>query len=114
MENVVSVRVTESIHELPPVTYADSCTFVHYDNDVNPGFHNLKGRGAVLNIHDISGSAQSRIIQCLKSTKPQAGFDQDMSGFDELADAPTPEGTTEESSEAEPPYDDGRISTVCE
>eukprot|EP00959_Pyramimonas_sp_CCMP1952_P096029 2007705-Pyramimonas_sp.AAC.1 len=33
IENVVSVRLAESIHELPPVTYADSCTLVHNDND---------------------------------------------------------------------------------
>eukprot|EP00959_Pyramimonas_sp_CCMP1952_P063340 1323854-Pyramimonas_sp.AAC.1 len=34
IENVVSVRLSKSImHELPPVTYADSCTLVHYDND---------------------------------------------------------------------------------
>eukprot|EP00959_Pyramimonas_sp_CCMP1952_P358546 7507290-Pyramimonas_sp.AAC.1 len=31
--------LAESIHKLPPVTYADSCTLVHCDNDVNPGLH---------------------------------------------------------------------------
>eukprot|EP00959_Pyramimonas_sp_CCMP1952_P289705 6059062-Pyramimonas_sp.AAC.1 len=39
IENVVSVRLAKSIHKLPPVTCADSCTLVHDDNDVNPGFH---------------------------------------------------------------------------
>eukprot|EP00959_Pyramimonas_sp_CCMP1952_P473657 9502103-Pyramimonas_sp.AAC.1 len=38
IENAVPVRLAKSIHELPPVTYADSCTLVHHDNDVDPGF----------------------------------------------------------------------------
>eukprot|EP00959_Pyramimonas_sp_CCMP1952_P080193 1676202-Pyramimonas_sp.AAC.1 len=37
------------------------------------------------NVHDITGSAHSRIIQCLKSAQPQAGFDQHMTTFEELA-----------------------------
>eukprot|EP00959_Pyramimonas_sp_CCMP1952_P416309 8722158-Pyramimonas_sp.AAC.1 len=36
---VVPVRLAKSIHKLPPVTSADSCALVHYDNDVSPGFH---------------------------------------------------------------------------
>eukprot|EP00959_Pyramimonas_sp_CCMP1952_P345732 7240438-Pyramimonas_sp.AAC.1 len=39
IENVVSVRLAKSIHKLLLVASADSCTLVHYDNDVNPGFH---------------------------------------------------------------------------
>eukprot|EP00959_Pyramimonas_sp_CCMP1952_P325486 6812540-Pyramimonas_sp.AAC.1 len=35
---VVSVRLAESVHKLPAVTYADSCALVHYDSDVNTGF----------------------------------------------------------------------------
>eukprot|EP00959_Pyramimonas_sp_CCMP1952_P095009 1986865-Pyramimonas_sp.AAC.1 len=114
IENVVSARVAKSSHKLPPVTYADSCTFVHYDNDVNPGFHYYEAEGTVLNTYDITGSAHSRIIQCPKCTKPQAGFDQDMTRFEELAGAPTPDGTTREASEAEPPHDGGRLSTIYE
>eukprot|EP00959_Pyramimonas_sp_CCMP1952_P294059 6150410-Pyramimonas_sp.AAC.1 len=112
IENVVSVRLAKSIHKLPPVTYADSCTVVHYDNDVNPGFHSYETKGTALNLHDIIGSAHSIIIQCLKPSKPQAGFDQDMSRVEELAGTPTPEGTTREASKAEPPHDDGRLSTI--
>eukprot|EP00959_Pyramimonas_sp_CCMP1952_P190339 3981197-Pyramimonas_sp.AAC.1 len=108
IENVVSVRLATRIHNLPPVTYADSCTLAHYDNDVNPGFHYYEAEGIALNIHDITGSAHSRIIQCLKSTTPQARFDQDMSKFEDLADAPTPEGATREAPDAEPEHDDGR------
>eukprot|EP00959_Pyramimonas_sp_CCMP1952_P209186 4376207-Pyramimonas_sp.AAC.1 len=85
IENVVSVRLAKSIHKLLLVTYADSCTLVHYDNGVNPGFQYYEAEGTALNIHDIPGSAHSRIIQCLKTTKPQAGFDQDMTRFEELA-----------------------------
>eukprot|EP00959_Pyramimonas_sp_CCMP1952_P168012 3511126-Pyramimonas_sp.AAC.1 len=116
IENVVSVRFAKSIHKLLPVTYADtdSCTLVHYDSDVNTGIHYYEAEGIALSIYDISGSAHSRITQCLKSTKPQAGFDQDMSKFAELADAPTLEGATREASDAEPAHDDGRISTVYE
>eukprot|EP00959_Pyramimonas_sp_CCMP1952_P030164 632409-Pyramimonas_sp.AAC.2 len=72
IENVVSVRLAKSIHKRPPVAYADSCTSVHYDNDVNPGFRYYEAEGTALNIHDITGPAHSRIILCLKSTKPQA------------------------------------------
>eukprot|EP00959_Pyramimonas_sp_CCMP1952_P132104 2762154-Pyramimonas_sp.AAC.1 len=39
IEYVVSVRLAKSFHKLPPVTYADSCSLVHCDNDVNPGFY---------------------------------------------------------------------------
>eukprot|EP00959_Pyramimonas_sp_CCMP1952_P152585 3192781-Pyramimonas_sp.AAC.1 len=46
-----------------------------------------------------------RIIQSLKSTKPQAGFDQYMTKFEELADAPTLDGTAREALEAEPPQE---------
>eukprot|EP00959_Pyramimonas_sp_CCMP1952_P299924 6273217-Pyramimonas_sp.AAC.1 len=66
-----SLRLAKSIHALPPVTYDDSCIWVHYDNDVNPGFHYYEAEGTALNIPDI-GSAHSRIIKCLKSIKPQA------------------------------------------
>eukprot|EP00959_Pyramimonas_sp_CCMP1952_P045727 955573-Pyramimonas_sp.AAC.1 len=37
-----------------------------------------------------------------------------MSEFEDLADAPTPEGTTREASEAEPADDDGRLFTIYE
>eukprot|EP00959_Pyramimonas_sp_CCMP1952_P109982 2300653-Pyramimonas_sp.AAC.1 len=112
IENVVSVRLAKSTHKLPPVTYADSCTLVHYDNDMSPGFHYYEAEGVALNIHDTTGSAHSRIIQCQKSTKPQAGFDQDMSNFEELAGTPTPDGAAREASEAEPAHDEGRLSTI--
>ena len=39
IENVVAIRLAKSIHKLPAVTCAESCTLVHYDNDVTPGFH---------------------------------------------------------------------------
>eukprot|EP00959_Pyramimonas_sp_CCMP1952_P004350 91445-Pyramimonas_sp.AAC.1 len=65
IENVGSVGLAQSIHKLPPVACADSCTLVHYDSDVNPGFHYYEAEGTALNIHDITGSAHSRIIQCL-------------------------------------------------
>eukprot|EP00959_Pyramimonas_sp_CCMP1952_P340639 7134573-Pyramimonas_sp.AAC.1 len=55
IENVVSVGSAKSIHELPPVACADSCTLVHDDSDVNPGFHYYEAEGAALNIHDIVG-----------------------------------------------------------
>eukprot|EP00959_Pyramimonas_sp_CCMP1952_P162919 3405942-Pyramimonas_sp.AAC.1 len=42
IENVVSVRLAKGAHRLPPVACADSCTLVHYDNDVNPGFMTMK------------------------------------------------------------------------
>eukprot|EP00959_Pyramimonas_sp_CCMP1952_P469306 9494723-Pyramimonas_sp.AAC.1 len=114
IENVVSVRFAKSIHKLALVAYAGSCTLVHYDNYVNPGFHFYEAEGTALNIHDITGSAHSRITQCLKSTKPQAGFDQDMTKFEEVADAPTPDGTAREVPEAEPPQEDGRLPAVYE
>eukprot|EP00959_Pyramimonas_sp_CCMP1952_P468199 9492810-Pyramimonas_sp.AAC.1 len=70
IENVGSVRLAKSIHKLPPVTYADSCTLVHHDVDVKPGFHYDEGKCTALNIPDITGSAHSRIVLCLKSAKP--------------------------------------------
>eukprot|EP00959_Pyramimonas_sp_CCMP1952_P107530 2247884-Pyramimonas_sp.AAC.1 len=100
--------------KVPPVTYADSCSLIHYDNDVSPGFHYHDAEGIGSNIHDTTGSAHSRSSQCLEPTKPQAGFDQDLSTFEDLADAPMPEGTTREASEAEPAHDDGRLSTIYE
>eukprot|EP00959_Pyramimonas_sp_CCMP1952_P394435 8264874-Pyramimonas_sp.AAC.1 len=57
IENVVPVRLAKSIHKLPPVTYADSCTLAPYDNDVNPGFHHYEAEGTAL--HDITGPAHS-------------------------------------------------------
>eukprot|EP00959_Pyramimonas_sp_CCMP1952_P247423 5172200-Pyramimonas_sp.AAC.1 len=116
IENVVSVRLAQSIHKLPPVAHADSCTLVHYGNDVNPGLHSCEAEGATLNIHDITGLAHSRIIQCqcLKSTKPQAGFDQDVTKFDYLGDAPTQDNDAREVPKAEPPREDGRLLTTHE
>eukprot|EP00959_Pyramimonas_sp_CCMP1952_P111543 2333003-Pyramimonas_sp.AAC.2 len=70
------------MHKLPPVTYTCSSTLVRCDNDVNPGFHYCESAGAALDMRDITGSAHSRIIQCLKSTKPHAGFDQDTTKFE--------------------------------
>eukprot|EP00959_Pyramimonas_sp_CCMP1952_P186598 3901675-Pyramimonas_sp.AAC.1 len=69
IENVVSVRLAKSIHKLPLVAYADSCTLVHDNNDVNPGIDYYQREGTALNIHE-TGSAHSRITQCLKSAKP--------------------------------------------
>eukprot|EP00959_Pyramimonas_sp_CCMP1952_P365523 7655392-Pyramimonas_sp.AAC.1 len=114
IENLVSVRLAKSIRKLPPAACADSCTLVHYDKDVNPGFHYYEAEGIALNIHDITGSALSRIFQCLRSTKPPAGFDQDMTQFEELADILTPDGTAREAPEATPPQEDGRLPTIHE
>eukprot|EP00959_Pyramimonas_sp_CCMP1952_P325836 6820455-Pyramimonas_sp.AAC.1 len=71
IEGVVSVRLT----------YADSCTLLHYDNDGAPGFHYYEAESTALNIKDITGPAHSRIIQYLTPAKPQAGFDQDATKF---------------------------------
>eukprot|EP00959_Pyramimonas_sp_CCMP1952_P212542 4447210-Pyramimonas_sp.AAC.2 len=35
-ENAVAVGRAENFQGLPPVTHADSCSLVHYDNDLNP------------------------------------------------------------------------------
>eukprot|EP00959_Pyramimonas_sp_CCMP1952_P109880 2298532-Pyramimonas_sp.AAC.1 len=99
----VVVGFAWSIHALPLVTYVDSCTLVHCDNGLNPGFHCYEAEGAALNIRGVTGSAHSRTIQCLKSTKPQAGFDQDMTKFDELSDMPTQGSNARDAPEAEPP-----------
>eukprot|EP00959_Pyramimonas_sp_CCMP1952_P446103 9339993-Pyramimonas_sp.AAC.1 len=53
----------------------------------------------------------SKVIQCLKSTRPQAGFDQDMRKFEERADAPTQDNDAREAPEAEPPQEYGRLDT---
>eukprot|EP00959_Pyramimonas_sp_CCMP1952_P137133 2869535-Pyramimonas_sp.AAC.1 len=50
----------------------------------------------------------------MKSTRPQAGSDQDVSKFEDFADAPTPEEATREAAEAESEHDDGRLSTIYE
>ena len=50
IENVVAIRLARSISNLPAVTYAESCTLVHYDNDVTPGFHYYESDGTTLNI----------------------------------------------------------------
>ena len=78
IENVVAMRFAKSVNKHPAVTYAESCTLVHYDNDVAPGFHDYESDGTALNISDITGSTHARIIQCLKSSKPLAGFDEDL------------------------------------
>eukprot|EP00959_Pyramimonas_sp_CCMP1952_P294957 6169285-Pyramimonas_sp.AAC.1 len=114
IENVVSVRLAESIHELPPVACAGSCTLVQYDNDVSSGFHCYEAEGTALNIHDIAGSTHSRTIQCLESMKPQVGFDQDMTTFEELADMPAQDEDAREAPEAGTPQEDGRLPTVYE
>eukprot|EP00959_Pyramimonas_sp_CCMP1952_P071380 1490858-Pyramimonas_sp.AAC.1 len=62
-----------SNHKLPPVTNADSCTWVQYDY--------YTAEGIAPNIPDITGSAHSRVIQYLRSTKPHAGFDEDRTKF---------------------------------
>eukprot|EP00959_Pyramimonas_sp_CCMP1952_P071899 1501702-Pyramimonas_sp.AAC.1 len=72
------LSLAESIHGLPLVAYADSCTLVHYDIGVDPGCPYFEAEGTALNIYDITGSAPSRITQRLTSTKLQTGFDQDM------------------------------------
>eukprot|EP00959_Pyramimonas_sp_CCMP1952_P376789 7891799-Pyramimonas_sp.AAC.1 len=73
----------------------------------------LKVEGPLLTC-TITGSAHSGITQCLKSTMLQASFDQDMTKFEELSGAPTPDGTAREVSEAEPPQEDGRVPTSYE
>eukprot|EP00959_Pyramimonas_sp_CCMP1952_P192603 4027368-Pyramimonas_sp.AAC.1 len=79
---------------------------VHYHSDVDSGFHYFEAEGTALDIDDITGSAHSRITQCLKSTKPRAGFDQDMMEFEDLAGLLTPDGTAREAPEAEPTQED--------
>ena len=92
IENVVAVRLAKSVHRLPQFPQADSCTLIHYDNDVTPGFHYYESNGTALNIRDITGGTKSRIIQCLKSSKPLAGFDEDLAKFQELADSGPSDG----------------------
>eukprot|EP00959_Pyramimonas_sp_CCMP1952_P185398 3876702-Pyramimonas_sp.AAC.1 len=114
VESVVSVRLAKSMHVLPPGAYADSCALVHYDSGVNPGLHYYEAEGTAPHVHDIAGPAPSRIIQCLVSTRPQAGFDQDVTKFEELADAPTQDNDAREAPEAEPPQEDGRLPIIEE
>eukprot|EP00959_Pyramimonas_sp_CCMP1952_P272305 5693188-Pyramimonas_sp.AAC.2 len=114
IENVVSVRLAKSIHELPPVAYADSCALVHCDNDVNAGAHYFEAEGTALNVHDATRSAHPRIIQCLMSIKPHACFDHDMTKSEDLADVPTQDNDAREVPEAEPPKEDGRLPTIYE
>eukprot|EP00959_Pyramimonas_sp_CCMP1952_P429983 9005725-Pyramimonas_sp.AAC.1 len=51
-------------------------------------------------------------MQCLKSMK--AGFEQDMTKLEELADIPTQDDNAREAPEAEPPQEDGRLPTIYE
>ena len=99
IENVVAIRFT----------YAESCTLVHYDNDVTPGFHYYESDGTALNISDITGSTHARIIQCLKFSKPLAACDEDLLTFADLADTP-PSGRNaqEDTNHA---TEDGRLPT---
>eukprot|EP00959_Pyramimonas_sp_CCMP1952_P279130 5835646-Pyramimonas_sp.AAC.1 len=60
----------------------------------------------------MTGPAHSRIAHCLKPTRPQAGFDQDMAKFEEVADAPTQDKGAGEDPEAEPPQEDGRLLII--
>ena len=96
IENVVAIRFAKSVSKLPAVTYAESCALVHYDRDVTPGFHYHESDGMALYISDITGSTHARIIQCLKSSKPLAGFDADLSKFEDLAGTPPSGGNTQE------------------
>ena len=49
-------------------------------------FYYYDSNGTALGIRDITGGTRSRITRCLKSSKPLAGFDEDLTKFQELAD----------------------------
>ena len=113
IENVVAIRLAENISKLPAVTDAERCTLVHYDNDATPGFHYYESDGAALNISDITGSTHARIIKCPKFSKQLAGFDEDLSKFEDLADTPPAGGNAQE--DTTPPEDSGGwLSTIQE
>ena len=111
VENVIAVRLAKSMHDLPTYPRADSCALVYYDNDMAPGFHYYESNGTALNVNDIANSARARIIQC-----SQAGSDEDLSRFEELAGPAIecdnrPEAPRREETQS---ADDGRLSTIPE
>eukprot|EP00959_Pyramimonas_sp_CCMP1952_P348203 7293432-Pyramimonas_sp.AAC.1 len=115
IENVVTVRLAKGIHGLPAAPYADSCTLASNDNDVTPGFQYYDSEGTALNMHDIIGSTHARTIQCLIASDNPAGFDEDPSKFEELADTPAHGGNAQEEEQPLAPVAlDGRRSTIKE
>ena len=69
----------------------------------------------VRDVHGITGSAHARIIHCLKSVKPQAGFDQYMTKFEELADTPNQGNPANSTASQDVDHEDeGRLSTIYE
>ena len=85
-----------------------------------PGFHYYEADGTALNVHDITGAARARVIQCLKSSRPSSGFDQELSRFKDLADPPAQGGQVQGGHAPEAPEPDlpatagGRLSTTQE
>ena len=68
-------------------------------------------------MHDITGGARPRITQCLKSSKPVGGFDEDSANIQELADGGASDnqrGPRREGPDDEPPPDPGggRLPTI--
>ena len=57
-----------------------------YDNDGNPGFHYYESNSTALIIHNITGSARSRIIQCLTTSKAGLFFDEDLAELQDTDD----------------------------
>eukprot|EP00959_Pyramimonas_sp_CCMP1952_P365755 7659976-Pyramimonas_sp.AAC.1 len=79
IETVVTVGLARGTHGLPAALCADSCALV-----------------SPWNFFDITGAAHARVIQCFKPSKPSAGFDADISKFEDLADASTTGGRAQE------------------
>ena len=87
---------------------------------MTPGFHYYEADGTALNVYDITGATRARVIQCLKSSKPSSGFDQDLSRFEDLADPPAQGGQEQGGHAPEAPELDlpapagGRLPTIQE
>jgi len=65
ISNVFAIRLGHGVKQVSNCDYAQGCTLIHYQSDVDPKFKYYETSDVALDIRDVTGSNNTRFLQCL-------------------------------------------------
>ncbi len=120
IDDVIAVRVGNSIHQLPSYSGADSSVVIYYYDDNDPQFKYYETKDTAVELRQITSSTKSKVIQCIVKAKCKGVLEADEDIAKEMftpgadpGDRIVPE-EEEEQIPDEPASDSGRLSTIEE
>jgi len=119
IEDVVAIRVGNSVHQLQTYPGADRSVVIYYYDDIDPQFKYYETKDTAIELRQLTSSTKSKVIQCIVKAKCKGVLDADEDVAEEMFTPGSDPGNRivpeeREQNPDEPASDSGRLSTIEE